>query len=131
MMQGNEMIEFKKGLNEKLKRKKRFKVTFLIPVFKYFNPIKYIYFMDMIFPLNILDAEEEEYTAGKNNMIKMVHIRPHVIFDKRSGYISITYDSPTIHLLHNQCDYFIDFLGSLGNKELKEFSEILSNWKNL
>lgn len=121
----------KKRLNEKIKKKKVYKVAFLIPMYKYFNPIKYIYFMDMIFPLNILNAEEDEYTTGKHAMIKMVHIRPHIMFDKRNGYISITYDSPTIHILHNQCDYFCEYLNSLGKKKLKDISDVLAGWKRL
>ena len=126
------MQEDKKRFNEKVKKKKKqFKVQFLVPLFKYYNPIKYIYFMDMIFPLDILNCGEDEYTAGKKSMIKMVHIRPHIIFDKRKGYVSVTYDSPTIHILHNQCDYFIEYLKSLGNEDLKILSDILDGWKRL
>lgn len=102
-----------------------------MPVFKYFNPIKYIYFMDMIFPLDIVNSTEEDYTAGKRNMIKMVHIRPHIIFDKRKGFVSVTYDSPTIHILHNQCDYFLEYLESLGDREFKVLSDVLNGWKRL
>jgi len=121
----------KRETNSKIKLAKKIKVKFLIPVYKYYHPLKQIYFMDMIFPLDIKHAGEEEYHVGKLNLIKNVQIRPLVKYNKKTGYISITYDSPSIHILHNQCDYFIDYLSSLGDDEMKKLSDVLNSWKNL
>lgn len=115
----------------KVKNFKKTKVRFLIPLYKYFHPLKQIYFMDMIFPLDIKGSSEEDYHIGKMNMVKNVQIRPLVKHNKKTGYLSITYDSPSIHILHNQCDYFVDYLSSLGDEELKKLAEILNSWKNL
>ena len=114
-----------------LKLHKKILVKFLIPMYKYYHPLKQIYFMDMIFPLNIRNSTEEDYHVGKMNLIKNVQIRPLVQYNKKTGYTSITYDSPSIHVLHNQCDYFIDYLSSLGDDELKRMADILQSWKNL
>lgn len=117
--------------HSKAKLQKKIKVKFLIPMYKYYHPLRQIYFMDMIFPLNIKDSSEEDFHVGKMNLIKNVQIRPLVKYNKKTGYTSITYDSPTIHVLHNQCDYFIDYLSSLGDEELKKMADILNSWKNL
>lgn len=121
----------KKQLNNKVKVRKQIKVKFLIPIYKYYHPLKQIYFMDMIFPLDIRHATEDDFHVGKLNLIKNVQIRPLVRYNKKTGYTSITYDSPTIHVLHNQCDYYVDYLNSLGDEELKKLSDILNGWKNL
>lgn len=121
----------KKKKQEITKKVKQLKVQFLVPVFKYYNPIKYIYFMDMIFPLDIENSGEDDYIAGKKNMVRMVHIRPHIFFDKRKGEVSVTYESPTVHILHNQCDYFVEYLQSKGNFDWKQLADLLANWKSL
>ena len=121
----------KKEQNDRLKVHKKIKVKFLIPLYKYYHPLRQIYFMDMIFPLDIKGSSEDEYHVGKMNLIKNVQIRPLVRYNKKTGYLSITYDSPSIHVLHNQCDYFVDYLTSLGDEELKRLADILSSWKNL
>lgn len=119
MQRNKEKDEDKKKSNQRLKFHKKIKVKFLIPLYKYYHPLKQIYFMDMIFPLDVQNSSEEDFHVGKLNLIKNVQIRPLVKYNKKTGYISITYDSPSIHLLHNQCDYFVDYLSSLGDREWK------------
>lgn len=121
----------KKQRNDRVKIQKKIKVRFLIPLYKYYHPLKQIYFMDMIFPLDVKGSSETDYHVGKLNLIKNVQIRPLVKYNKKTGYISITYDSPSIHVIHNQCDYFVDYLTSMGDEELKRLADILNSWKNL
>lgn len=126
-----ESQDSKRQFNQRVKMRKQIKVKFLIPIYKYYHPLKQIYFMDMIFPLDIRHATEDDFHVGKLNLIKNVQIRPLVRYNKKTGYTSITYDSPTIHVLHNQCDYYVDYLNSLGDEQLKRLSDILNGWKNL
>merc|ERR1712072_1318471 len=40
-------------------------------------------------------------------------------------------EAPTMHIIQNQCEYFLEYLKSLGNKTMKDFATILNNWKDL
>ena len=122
--QGVSLAQEAKEAKKKLQKKMKMKLRFLIPVYKYFNPVKYIYYMDMVFPLNVLDAEEDDYHKGKLTLIRNCQLRPQVIFDKKFSLIIVVYDSGSVHILQNQCDYFIAYLNSLGHQTLREFATI-------
>lgn len=54
-----------------------------------------------------------------------------VIYDKKFQYVMVVMESPTMHVVENQCDYFLEYLKSLGNRTYKDFASVLENWKDL
>ncbi len=113
------------------KKLRRHALRYLIPIQKYFNPIKYIYYMDMVFPLNVINATAEDYHAGKLALVRNAQMRPKVVYDKKSQYVMVIMESPTMHVVENQCDYFLEYLKSLGNRTYKDVASVLENWKDL
>ena len=87
--------------------------------------------MDMVFPLNIMDATDEDYHLGKISLLRNAMLRPQVVFDKAHGYVLVVYESPSINIMTNQIEYFNDYLESLGDRTMAQFSSILKNWKSL
>jgi len=87
--------------------------------------------MDMCFPLNFVDSMEEDYHNGKINLIKNACVRPKLVLDYKKKYVIVIYESATVHIMNNQCDYFLEYLKSLGNQTWKDFADVLSNWKDL
>lgn len=58
-------------------------------------------------------------------------MRPKIIYDKKTQYVLVIMEAPTMHVMQDQCEYFLEYLRSLGSKTLKDFSDVLENWKNL
>ena len=115
----------------KHKKKAKLCLRYLIPVSKWINPLKFIYYMDMVFPQDIQNATEEDYYAGRLAFLKNVQTRPTVVYDKKNQYIIIIYESPSIHILQNQCEYFQQYQLSQGNEKLKNIAYILDSWRSL
>merc|ERR1711976_674720 len=87
--------------------------------------------MDIVFPLNIIDATEDDYHMGKLTLIRNAQIRPKIVFDKKNSLIMVIYESPNVHILQNHCGYFLEYLQSLGNQKYKDLAVVLDYWKDL
>lgn len=127
------ILTFKKRRHEQKAKMKKVKqvLRYLVPICKYFNPMKYIYYMDMVFPLNLMECTEKDFHMGKLALIRNAQIRPKIIYNKMQAMVMVMYESPSVNVIQNQSDYFLGYLRSLGDKTMKDMSTVLEHWRQI